>query len=147
MNYSEAKLGNLYTEEVTISFQKLEFKNLLSRFDVSAPEPTRSRTDLRSLLGNQKRRKVFVQAEEAEVPLGAVIFKDLENVLPLFVCRSRPDLELSDCVLFKRRKGVIVSKLKRHNRRMVTEKTCGDVAEEGRNVCNVPFKRVYGTGK
>ena len=34
---SEAKLGNLYTEEAYIFFQKLEFKNLLSRFDVSAP--------------------------------------------------------------------------------------------------------------
>ena len=34
---SEAKLGNIYTEEAYVFFQKLEFKNLLSRFDVAAP--------------------------------------------------------------------------------------------------------------
>ncbi len=34
---SEAKLGNIYTEEAYACFQRLQFKNLLSRFDVSAP--------------------------------------------------------------------------------------------------------------
>lgn len=32
-DFEEAKLGNLYTEEAYVYFQKLEFKNLLSRFD------------------------------------------------------------------------------------------------------------------
>src|SRR5699024_8994334 len=34
---SEAKLENIYTEEAYAYFQKLQFKNLLSRFDVKAP--------------------------------------------------------------------------------------------------------------
>ncbi|MFR8857154.1 MAG: hypothetical protein ACLVG6_11020 [Dorea formicigenerans] len=34
---SEAKLGNIFTEEAYAFFQKLQFKNLLSKFDVTAP--------------------------------------------------------------------------------------------------------------
>ena len=33
---SEAKLGNIFTEEAYAFFQKLQFKNLLSKFDVTA---------------------------------------------------------------------------------------------------------------
>ena len=33
----EAKLGNIYTEEAYAYFHKLQFKNLLQRFDVTAP--------------------------------------------------------------------------------------------------------------
>ena len=34
---AEAKLENIYTEEAYAWFQKLQFKNLLNRFDVKAP--------------------------------------------------------------------------------------------------------------
>lgn len=80
---SEAKLGNLYTEEAYIFFQKLEFKNLLSRFDVSAPA-NKVEDGFKIITSKSEAEKVFVQAEEAST-IGAVIFKDLENVLPLFV--------------------------------------------------------------
>ena len=80
---SEAKLGNLYTEEAYIFFQKLEFKNLLSRFDVSAPA-NKVEDGFKIIASKSEAEKVFVQAEEAST-IGAVIFKDLENVLPLFV--------------------------------------------------------------
>ena len=80
---SEAKLGNLYTEEAYIFFQKLEFKNLLSRFDVSAPA-NKVEDGIKIIASKSEAEKVFVQAEEAST-IGAVIFKDLENVLPLFV--------------------------------------------------------------
>lgn len=33
----DAKLGNLYTEEAYVYFQKLQFKNLLSRFETTGP--------------------------------------------------------------------------------------------------------------
>lgn len=33
----EARLGNIYTEEAYAYFQRLQFKNLLNRFDVTAP--------------------------------------------------------------------------------------------------------------
>ena len=79
---SEAKLGNLYTEEAYIFFQKLEFKNLLSRFDVSAPA-NKVEDGFKMITSKSEAEKVFVQAEEAST-IGAVIFKDLENVLPLF---------------------------------------------------------------
>ena len=79
---SEAKLGNLYTEEAYIFFQKLEFKNLLSRFDVSAPA-NKVEDGFKIITSKSEAKKVFVQAEEAST-IGAVIFKDLENVLPLF---------------------------------------------------------------
>ena len=79
---SEAKLGNLYTEEAYIFFQKLEFKNLLSRFDVSAPA-NKVEDGFNIITSKSEAEKVFVQAEEAST-IGAVIFKDLENVLPLF---------------------------------------------------------------
>lgn len=79
---SEAKLGNLYTEDAYIFFQKLEFKNLLSRFDVSAPA-NKVEDGFKIIASKSEAEKVFVQAEEAST-IGAVIFKDLENVLPLF---------------------------------------------------------------
>ncbi len=79
---SEAKLGNLYTEEAYIFFQKLEFKNLLSRFDVSAPA-NKVEDGFKIITSKSEAEKVFVEAEEAST-IGAVIFKDLENVLPLF---------------------------------------------------------------
>ena len=79
---SEAKLGNLYTEEAYIFFQKLEFKNLLSRFDVSAPA-NKVEDGFKIITSKSEAEKVFVQAEEAST-IGAVIFKDLENELPLF---------------------------------------------------------------
>ena len=79
---SEAKLGNLYTEEAYIFFQKLEFKNLLSRFDVSAPA-NKVEDGFKIITSKSEAEKVFVQAEEAST-IGTVIFKDLENVLPLF---------------------------------------------------------------
>ena len=83
---SEAKLGNLYTEEAYIFFQKLEFKNLLSRFDVSAPA-NKVEDGFKIITSKSEAEKVFVQAEEAST-IGAVIFKDLENVLPLFADQS-----------------------------------------------------------
>ena len=79
---SEAKLGNLYTEDAYIFFRKLEFKNLLSRFDVSAPA-NKVEDGFKIITSKSEAEKVFVQAEEAST-IGAVIFKDLENVLPLF---------------------------------------------------------------
>lgn len=84
---SEAKLGNLYTEEAYIFFQKLEFKNLLSRFDVSAPA-NKVEDGFKIIASKSEAEKVFVQAEEAST-IGAVIFKDLENVLPLFADQAR----------------------------------------------------------
>nr|WP_296093254.1 DNA polymerase I [uncultured Dorea sp.] len=79
----EAKHGNMYTEEAYVYFQKLEFKNLLSRFDIAAPA-NKIEDGFQVIASKEEAEKVFEKAKIA-VTVGAVTFKDLENVLPLFV--------------------------------------------------------------
>lgn len=79
---SEAKLGNIYTEEAYVFFQKLEFKNLLSRFDVAAPE-NKIEDGFRIITSKREAEEIFAKAEKAQTT-GTVLFKDMENVLPLF---------------------------------------------------------------
>ena len=79
----EAKHGNMYTEEAYVYFQKLEFKNLLSRFDIAAPA-NKIEDGFQVIASKEEAEKVFEEAKTA-VTVGAVTFKDLENVLPLFV--------------------------------------------------------------
>ena len=57
---SEAKLGNIYTEEAYVFFQKLEFKNLLSRFDVAAPA-NKIEDGFRIITSKKERQKRFLQ--------------------------------------------------------------------------------------
>lgn len=79
---SEAKLGNIYTEEAYVFFQKLEFKNLLSRFDVAAPA-NKIEDGFRIIASKREAEEIFAKAEKAQTT-GTVLFKDMENVLPLF---------------------------------------------------------------
>ena len=79
---SEAKLGNLYTEEAYVFFQKLEFKNLLSRFDVAVPA-NKIEDGFRIITSKREAEEIFAKAKEAQTA-GTVLFKDMENVLPLF---------------------------------------------------------------
>ena len=79
----EAKHGNMYTEEAYVYFQKLEFKNLLSRFDIAALA-NKIEDGFQVIASKEEAEKVFEKAKTA-VTVGAVTFKDLENVLPLFV--------------------------------------------------------------
>ena len=79
---SEAKLGNIYTEEAYVFFQKLEFKNLLSRFDVAAPA-NKIEDSFRIITSKREAEEIFAKAEKAQTT-GTVLFKDMENVLPLF---------------------------------------------------------------
>ena len=79
---SEAKLGNVYTEEAYVFFQKLEFKNLLSRFDVAAPT-NKIEDGFRIITSKREAEEIFAKAEKAQTT-GTVLFKDMENVLPLF---------------------------------------------------------------
>ena len=78
----DAKLGNLYTEEAYAYFQRLQFKNLLSKFNVSATvnkvEDTFSDiTDLKEA------ERILEEAKNGKC-VGISVFKDMENVLPLF---------------------------------------------------------------
>ncbi len=80
---SKQKLGNLYTEEAYIFFQKLEFKNLLSRFDVSAPA-NKVEDGFKIITSKSEAEKEILYRQKKKTTIGAVIFKDMENVLPLF---------------------------------------------------------------
>lgn len=82
-DFEEARLGNIYTEEAYAYFQRLQFKNLLSKFDVTAPANS-VEDHFRVIESKTEATEIFRKAAQAEC-VGAAIFKDLENVLPLFV--------------------------------------------------------------
>ncbi len=82
----EAKLGNLYTEEAYEYFRKLQFKNLLSRFDVTA-KASKAEEGFREVWDLETAEKLFLEASKAEC-VGACIFRNLEDVLPLFANQS-----------------------------------------------------------
>lgn len=79
----EARLGNLYTEEAYLFFQRLQFKNLLSRFEVTAPANTLE--DSFVTISNQAEAdRIFIKAM-TQKQVGISFYKDTKNVLPLFV--------------------------------------------------------------
>lgn len=82
-DFEEARLGNIYTEEAYAYFQRLQFKNLLSKFDVTAPANS-VEDHFRVIESKTEATEIFRKAAQADC-VGAAIFKDLENVLPLFV--------------------------------------------------------------
>ena len=79
----EAKLGDLYTEEAYIFFQRLQFKNLLSRFEVSAPA-NKLEDSFVTVSKQAEADKIFAKAKTQKV-VGISFYKDTKNVLPLFV--------------------------------------------------------------
>ena len=82
-DFEEARLGNIYTEEAYAYFQRLQCKNLLSKFDVTAPANS-VEDHFRVIESKTEATEIFRKAAQADC-VGAAIFKDLENVLPLFV--------------------------------------------------------------
>lgn len=60
----EAKHGNMYTEEAYVYFQKLEFKNLLSRFDIAAPA-NKIEDGFQVIASKEEAEKVFEKAKTA----------------------------------------------------------------------------------
>lgn len=78
----EGKIGNLFTEEAYEWFQKLQFKNLLGKFEVQAPA-SEIEGHFESISDPEKVGKAFEKAALAET-VGIVLKKDTENILPLF---------------------------------------------------------------
>ena len=79
---NDAKLGNLYTPEAYVYFQRLQFKNFLSRFDVQTENALE---DYFKVIKTEKdAEKIFEKAEKAEI-VGISLYKDTTNILPLFV--------------------------------------------------------------
>ena len=78
----KAKLGELYTKEAYEFFQRLQFKNMLGRFEagISANEIEQN---FREVTERAEIEKVFAEARQAETA-GAAFSRDPGNVLPLF---------------------------------------------------------------
>ena len=78
----KAKLGELYTKEAYELFQRLQFKNMLGRFEagISANEIEQN---FREVTERAEIEKVFAEARQAETA-GAAFSRDPGNVLPLF---------------------------------------------------------------
>lgn len=105
-DFSKAKLGNIYTEEAYAYFQRLQFKNLLGRFEVTAP--SNSVEDFFRVITERREAEAVFERAKREKTAGAVIFKDMENVLPLFagsadlggvgLCFSERDIYCVRCV-------------------------------------------------
>ncbi len=103
--FEEAKLGNIYTEEAYTYFQRLQFKNLLSKFDVTAP--SNQVEDSFRIIERKKEAEEALAKAKNSVCVGAVVYKDTENVLPLFaidasiggiaVCFSDTDIVCIKC--------------------------------------------------
>ena len=85
-NLEEARRGDLYTPQAHTLFQRLQFKNLLSRFDVQA-DANKVEEHFREVTELSEIEKVFAEAEQAE-RVGAALTVDEETVLPLFAHAS-----------------------------------------------------------
>ena len=82
----EARRGDLYTPQAHTLFQRLQFKNLLGRFDVQA-DANKVEEHFREVTELSEIEKVFAEAEQAE-RVGAALTVDEEAVLPLFAHAS-----------------------------------------------------------
>ena len=82
----EAKLNNLYTEEAYACFQRLQFKNFLGRFEISAPSNKVEDAFVR-ITDKREAEKIFGQATEAE-RIGISIYKSTKEALPLFASQA-----------------------------------------------------------
>ena len=81
----EAKLGNLYTQEAYTYFQRLQFKNLLSRFEMQSENALESVFQVIHTRGEAE--TVFARAKQA-ARVGALVYKQTKNVLPLFAAQA-----------------------------------------------------------
>lgn len=81
--FADAKLGNLYTDEAYVYFQKLQFKNLLGRFETSELS-NKIEDAFETITNKEKAEQIFTDAAKAE-RVGIALCKNTEDVLPLFV--------------------------------------------------------------
>ena len=80
--FADAKLGNLYTDEAYVYFQKLQFKNLLGRFETSELS-NKIEDAFETITNKEKAEQIFTDAAKAE-GVGIALCKNTEDVLPLF---------------------------------------------------------------
>lgn len=83
----KARLGDLYTEEAYDYFQKLQFKNLLSRFHITKPAD-RVEEGFQEVSDFETAKKIFSEAAGADC-VGACIFRNEKDVPPLFASQAQ----------------------------------------------------------
>lgn len=82
----EGKIGELFTAEAYEWFQKLEFKNLLGKFEIQAPA-SEIEDSFVTITDPAGMDAVFEKAAGAGT-VGVVLERNTENVLPLFAAMS-----------------------------------------------------------
>ena len=90
LDYEQARLGNLYTEKAYGMFQKLEFKNLLQRFDC---EPQENALEEKFFICQdlEGTEVIFQKAQEKRV-IGVQIFADSQGILGVAVALSQEEI-------------------------------------------------------
>lgn len=78
----DARYGNPYTKEAHDYFQRLQFKNLLGRFDVEASTNS-VEEEFQEVTEKAQIEAMFAEAMQAET-VGVAISEDEGNILPLF---------------------------------------------------------------
>ena len=81
-----ARHGNMYTKEAHDYFQRLQFKNLLGRFDVEV-DSNDVEEYFKEITEKAEIERVFAEAMKAKL-VGVGISEDAGNVLPLFAHES-----------------------------------------------------------
>lgn len=84
---SDARLGNLFTDEAYAYFQRLQFKNLLKKFETSASSNS-IEEGFEEVKDRAKADAVFKEAKSA-LAVGAALFKNTKEVLPLFADEAK----------------------------------------------------------
>lgn len=86
---ADAALGNLYTEEAYLMCKRLEFKNMLSRFDVSAPQ-NEAEKYFRLVTDMAEAEAIFARAKK-EKQIGFWLIREKEEVLGLSLSFGEKD--------------------------------------------------------
>lgn len=83
----EARLGNIYTEKAYGLFQRLQFKNLLGRFDVSAPS-NKVESFFQIIHTKKEAEAILKEAANAD-RIGIAIYRNTDQMLPLFAASGQ----------------------------------------------------------
>lgn len=90
LDYEQARLGNLYTEKAYGMFQKLEFKNLLQRFDC---EPQENALEEKFFICQDlEGAEVIFQKAQEKRAIGVQIFADSQGILGVAVALSQEEI-------------------------------------------------------
>lgn len=86
----DAAVGGLYTQEAYKLLTELEFKSILSRFDIDGMEMPKAEEGFRKITDLSEAEKVLARAEKAEI-LGLDLQHDGAKVLGLSLCMDRKE--------------------------------------------------------